>query len=231
MRLMRLTISVVAALLMLPVASASGEVRSETFEVSGTDDCLSDTGYELPLPPRAIKISPSPGLDAIFRDPSTGEELAYVFDIAGRRDGSSEVTWAVTSSRCLTFGPWSAGPHTFSVSYGLLSPRPRLGAPRAKRLARKWLSRKFPFFRFSSFSRVRCRRGGPANSRACKVFFGAGDTSYRGSVRVSLFSKPNTSLFARLRYRLKHTNHYCIAVLDKPRSQCTDTIRGRARVD
>lgn len=212
--------------------TAQADTRATTFEVAGSDDCYGDSVYRLGLPPRAIDISAMPAKGTSFYDPATAEKQAHVSGINGLRDGSQEVKWRITSKRCETFGPWSAGMHDFVVSYKVMSRRPRLSVRSAERATRLLLKERFGNAYYHGYGKhLTCRRKQSKNTRKCKFSWVIGDGYYYGRTTVSLFSKPNTDLFARVAFRAKLLDEYCVYALDKSRSACTKTYRGKRRID
>lgn len=57
--------------------------------------------------------------------------------------------------------------------------------------------------------------------------FFAGDTSSRGEVNVRYILRLANRLGYRYVMRLIHTNEYCIYGLDKPPSQCRETVKAK----
>jgi hypothetical protein len=103
----------------------------------------------------------------------------------------------------------------------------RISAYEAEQKLKKALDRRFPFWRIGYLKRAECKGREPR--WRCRVRFAAGDTSFSGKAKVKVRAVRNRPQF-RVRYRITRTNHYCIAVYDRPRSACTKTYRGRVRI-
>jgi hypothetical protein len=214
-----------------PPASAHGETRSATYNVHGWcyGQGIDASWYRVSLPPRAAGIRATPRRRTVITGPD-GVTTARVVRVRSR-DGLRSVRWQVAEAHCEPGGPWSVGRVRFKVRFRQVPRRPPLGGRLAKRAARIWLYRRFEAYPYTQGKRLSCARRVNRSTRSCRFSFGIGDSSYRGKIRVSLFAEPNLDLHARLRFRYKGINHYCLAVLDRPRSSCIDIFRGRTRVD
>ena len=206
-----------AAAALVTIASSStalAETRSATYDVGGPLDC-DDSGetYEVPLPPRAIDIRPGPARGHTFyRD---GFPVAEV-DFVRARNGTKAVEWSIVSLEC-NGTPWSIGPQTFTARFNTLSRKPRLKQAQAKRATIRVITAKLNI-NWTAADRISCRKRVRKNTRTCKYKLLFASAIMRGTSKVALFSRPNTKLYAKVRYR---------ASIPPP---FNESIRGKRRV-
>ena len=122
---------------------------------------------------------------------------------------------------------WRKGP--YNACEGALRPTkrqlPKLYSGAATDYTRKALIREFPFTESSIHREINCNHRISRVKFKCRVSFFAGDSSYKGNVKVRHIRKAGGRLGYRYLMRLTHTNEYCVFALDKPREQCQDKIK------
>jgi hypothetical protein len=161
-------------------------------------------------------------------DEDTGAITGRITDISPTAPGT-RLVWTATGSDdlCANADIYPVGSLTQELRFTMAFKYDRrIRTYEVEQKLGKALDRRFPFWRSGFLSRAECHGHEPR--WRCRVRFAAGDTSYSGKAKVKVRVKANRPQF-RVRYRLRHVNHYCIAVLDRPRSACTDTVRGGAK--
>lgn len=131
----------------------------------------------------------------------------------------------------LKYGPgfdktWTKGPYNsceFLKAKG--RPLPKLYGGAATDYTRKALVREFPFTSDPTSRDIDCKKRLSRVKFKCRVSFFAGDSSYRGNVKVRHILKAGDRLGYRYAMRLTYTNEYCIHGLDKPRDECQKKIK------
>jgi hypothetical protein len=176
---------------------AQAATRSATYEVGGATDCSGDRAYEVSLPARAIRIKANPGEGHSWYQ--AGAEVAYV-DRVSARNGARAVRWTVTPVRC-EFGPWSVGLQTFTANFKRLSRKPVIKQRQAKTAAIRAITGRLNV-NWTKTDRINCSKKLSRNTRRCRVKLFFASVIMHGRARVSLFSQPNTELYAKVRYRV-----------------------------
>ena len=152
------------------------------------------------------------------------QQTSYLFS----RPAPGRYYWYIESYGCseppdefgFCFQDFVAGPTAF---FGVLD---LISVSEAKRYTRKVIRRgKRDYL---NISKLKCRVKTDFKAR-CKFRAWIGDVSYKGKGILFYSSddfEDNVDDF-HWRYRVRYTNHYCLAVEDKSRAKCTDKKRWR----
>ncbi|MGH3042152.1 MAG: hypothetical protein ACRDNG_10530 [Gaiellaceae bacterium] len=174
----------------------------------------------------AIEWAPKPDTypDGAFSDLYSEVDLdiaptATTYDFG--RPSPGRYYWHVESTICdgpsadcafLDFTDFIYGPTAFFGVLDVLSIR------EARRYTRRTIKKEGG--RYLNISRLVCHRRGDFKSQ-CRFLAWIGDISYRGHGFISYSRDLDKNLkYFSTNFRVRFTNHYCLAVRDKPRGKC-----------